>query len=170
MDIFETIQERRSVRSYADKKVEDEKIEKVLEAATSAPSANNRQEWRFIVVRDNELRTKLIEAAHGQRFVGEAPVVIVACAAESDHIMSCGHPAHLIDVAIAVDHLTLAARALGLGTCWVGAFDANAVRSILGIPDDIEVVQLIPMGYPADWPASRSRRPMDNLVHYDRWE
>lgn len=170
MDLFDAIEQRRSVRSYADREVEDEKIRKVLEAATMAPSANNRQEWRFVVVRDPELRTKLIDAAHGQRFVGEAPVVIVACAAESDHVMSCGHPAHLIDVAIAVDHLTLAARALGLGTCWVGAFDANAVRQTLGIPADIEVVQLIPLGYPADWPSPRSRRPMDNLVQYNGWK
>ena len=170
MDIFQAIEQRRSVRSYADQEVEEEKVRKVLEAGIRAPSANNRQEWRFVVVRDPELRTELIDAAHGQRFVGEAPVVIVACAAESDHIMSCGHPSHLIDVAIAVDHMTLAARALGLGTCWVGAFDANAVRQILGIPEDIEVVHLIPMGYPADWPAPRSRRTLDNLVHYDRWE
>lgn len=169
MDVFEAIRQRRSVRSYSDKEVEEEKLQQVLEAGRHAPSANNRQEWRFVVVRDPEQRRKLMDAAHGQRFVGEAPVVVVACATESDHIMSCGHPAHLIDVAIAVDHMTLAARALGLGTCWVGAFEADAVRQALGIPDEVEVIQLLPLGYPTEWPSGRSRRSLHSLVHQDRW-
>jgi len=169
MDVMQAIRQRRSVRLYEDRAVEEEKLQQVLEAGRLAPSARNMQEWKFVVVRDEALRQKLAEAASGQRFVAEAPVVIVACAAEHDHIMSCGHPSHLIDVAIAVDHMTLAARALELGTCWIGAFDQDKVRRILGIPDTVEVVALLPLGYPGRWPEARPRKSLEEIVCYDTW-
>ncbi|MGD2175716.1 MAG: nitroreductase family protein [Candidatus Brocadiaceae bacterium] len=169
MEVFEAIKRRRSVRSYRDTDVEQEKLEQVLEAGRLAPSASNRQEWRFVVVRDAELRRQLIDAANGQQFVGQAPVVIVACAAEHDHLMPCGHPSFLVDVAIAIDHMTLAARELGLGTCWIGAFDPAEVRRILGIPDTVEVVELLPLGYPTDWPEPRARMGRDDIIYRDRW-
>jgi len=170
MNVMECIKARRSVRSFEDKEVEEEKLAQVLEAARLAPSARNLQEWKFIVVRDAKLRQQLAEAACGQGFVGEAPVVIVACAVESGHIMTCGHPSHLIDIAIAVDHMTLAARELGLGTCWIGAFHQDKVRRALGIPASVQVVQLLPLGYPAAWPEARPRKGLDDIVCYDRWE
>jgi len=170
MDVFEAISQRRSVRSYQDRPVEDKALERILEAARLAPSANNRQEWKFVVVRDAELRNRLAEAARGQSFVAEAPVVIAACAAEHDHVMSCGHPCFLVDVAIALEHIALAARALGLGTCWIGAFDQGKVRDILGIPDSVEIVELMPLGYPSDWPAARGRKSLHDIVCYDGWQ
>jgi nitroreductase len=169
MDLFEVIGERRSVRSYQDRPVEEAKLQKVLEAARLAPSAGNRQEWRFVVVQDAALRQKLMEAARGQQFVGDAPVVIAACAAEHGHVMSCGHPSFLVDVSIALEHIALAARALGLGTCWVGAFEQRLVRDALGIPDSVEVVQLMALGYPTDWPGPKERKRMDEIVRYDGW-
>ena len=169
MDLFEAIRERRSVRAWADRDVEEEKLEQVLNAARLAPSANNRQEWKFVVVRDPELRRQIAEAANGQWFVGEAPVVIAACAVEHDHVMSCGHPSFLVDLAIAIDHMALAARALGLGTCWIGAFDQDKVRAVLGIPDTVEVVELLPVGYPAAWPAARGRKDLESIVCRDTW-
>jgi nitroreductase len=169
MDLFEAIEKRRSVRAWADREVEDEKLQQVLEAARLAPSARNMQEWKFVVVRDAGLREQIIEAANGQRFVGEAPVVIVACAAEHGHVMSCGHPSFLVDLSIALEHIALAARALGLGTCWIGAFNQDKVRRVLGIPDSVQIVELMPLGYPADWPAARGRKPMDEVVCHDRW-
>ena len=170
MDLFDTIRERRSIRSYVDREVEEEALGQVLEAGRLAPSAGNRQEWKFVVVRDPALREQLSEAARGQRFVAEAPVVIAACSADHDHVMTCGHASFLIDVAIAVDHMTLAARALGLGTCWVGAFDQHKVRSILGIPDSVQIVQLLPLGYPTDWPEAKSRKDLEECVCYDGWQ
>lgn len=169
MDLFDVIARRRSVRSYEDRAVEDDKLAQVLEAARLAPSAGNRQEWRFVVVRDAELRRKLMEAARGQQFVGDAPVVIAACAPEHGHVMSCGHPSFLVDVSIALEHIALAARALGLGTCWVGAFEQRLVRDALGIPDSVEVVQLMALGYPTDWPDPKDRKDMDEIACYDRW-
>ncbi len=169
MDVFEAIQKRRSVRTWERKPVEEEKLDQVLEAARLAPSARNMQEWRLVVVRDAELRRRLIEAANGQDFVGQAPVVIAACAIKTDHVMSCGHPSHLLDLAIAVDHMTLAARELELGTCWIGAFKQEEVREVLDIPESVEVVALLPMGYPLKWPDARPRKPKSDLVRYDGW-
>src|SRR5512136_2314620 len=150
MDVIDAIKTRKSVRVYLDRPIEDEKLNAVLEAARLAPSASNRQEWRFVIVRETETRKKLAAAAGGQAFVGEAPVVIVACAETDMHVMGCGQLCYPIDVAIALDHMSLAAVDLGLGTCWIGLFDEKKVKEILHIPDEIRVVELMPLGYPVD--------------------
>ncbi|MFH1707563.1 MAG: nitroreductase family protein [Planctomycetota bacterium] len=169
MEVHEAIQKRYSVRSYLDRPVEEAKLLAVLEAARLAPSASNRQEWRFVVVRDPEVRSALCAAGSDQPFIAQAPVVIACCAETDGHAMRCGHKCFLIDVAIAVDHMTLRALELGLGSCWVGAFDAPAVRRILGIPDRVEVVELLALGYPADsWRAKR-RLSLAAIVKYDTW-
>lgn len=170
MDVYECIKQRRSVRSYREREVEEEKLKQVLDAGRLAPSASNQQNWKFVVVRDARLRAELMEAAKGQQYVGQAPVVIAACATDSDHVMPCGHPSHLVNLAIAIDHMTLAARELGLGTCWIGAFDQEPVRRALGIPGSVEVVELLPLGYPAEWPSPRPRKPLEEIVCYDGWE
>ena len=171
MNVHEAIATRKSVRSWADKPVEEEKLHRVLESMRLAPSAKNVQEWRFVVVTDAEARAQLTEAAYGQRFVGEAPVVVVACAETDRRTMHCGHLAFLVDVAIAIDHLTLAATEEGLGTCWIGKFDPDRVRDILGIPAEIEVVELIPLGYPADPSRTEKKRlPLAEMVHRERWQ
>lgn len=123
MNVIDAIKARKSVRRYLEKPIEEEKLLSVLETGRLAPSASNRQEWRFIIVRDEITRKKIAEAASRQTFVGEAPVIIVACAETTGHIMMCGQQCYPIDVAIALDHITLAAVELGLGTCWIGAFD-----------------------------------------------
>lgn len=170
MNVFEAIRARRSVRSFLNKRVEDDKLLAVLGAARLAPSAGNRQEWRFIVVRDRKVRMRLGEAANRQSFVGKAPIVIVACAQGEVHIMSCGQPSYPIDVAIALDHISLAAVELGLGTCWIGAFKEKAVKEILGIPDEIHVVELMPLGYPVDQSTiEKNRLTLENIVKYDHW-
>ena len=169
MDVIEVIQQRRSVRSYADRPVEREKIERLLEAARLAPSASNRQEWRFVVVTDRERRADLAKAAANQEFVAQAPVVIAACAEHDGHEMRCGQLSYPIDVAIAIDHLTLQAVAEGLGTCWIGAFYEEPVKEILGIPAQIRVVELLTVGYAAGSPGPRSRLPLETIVHWEAW-
>ncbi len=169
MDVYDCIRNRRSVRSYRDTAIEDEKLERVLDAARLAPSASNRQNWKFIVVKDRDMRVRLAEAARGQTFVAEAPAVIAACATKTDHVMLCGHPSHLIDVAIAIDHMTLAARELGLGSCWIGAFDRETVEKLLHVPAGAEVIGLLPIGYPKEWPMPASRKTLDETVSADRW-
>ena len=169
MDVIEVIRKRRSVRSYESRPVERGKIERLLEAARLAPSASNRQEWRFVVVTDPQRRTALAKAAANQDFVGQAPVVIAACAEHDGHVMRCGQPSYPIDVAIAIDHMTLQAVAEGLGTCWIGAFYEDPVKEILGIPDEIRVVELLTVGYPAASPGALSRLPMESIVHWESW-
>ncbi len=131
MNVMDAIKIRKSVRKFLDKAIEQEKLNLVLEAGRLAPSASNRQEWRFVVVSDLETRKKIAEAANQQTFVGEAPVVIVACAETDSNVMMCGQLCYPIDVAIALDHMTLAAVELGLGTCWIGAFDEKWLRKFL---------------------------------------
>jgi nitroreductase len=170
MDLYEAIRTRKSVRSYEDQPIPDESLERVLEAARLAPSAKNLQEWRFVLARDPETRRRLAGAASGQSFVAEAPVVIACCAETNHRRMRCGLESYPIDVAIAIDHLTLAAAAEGLGTCWIGSFDPRRVREILGIPESVEVVELLPLGYPSDpTPEAKSRLPLAEIVHYDTW-
>lgn len=169
MDVMEAIQARRSIRNYADKPVEEEKLRAVLEAGRLAPSAGNMQEWKFVVVRDAETRQKLMAAAKGQSFVGQAPVVVAACALVTDHVMPCGQLTYPVDVAIAVDHMTLKAVEEGLGACWIGAFFEDQVKEILEVPDDIRVAIMFTLGYPAESPPPKPRKPFDEVVVFERY-
>ena len=170
MDVYEAIATRKSVREFEARDVDEDLLTRLLEGARLAPSAGNRQEWRFVAVRDPALREELAHAADEQMFLAEAPVVLACCAETDERVMPCGHLAYPIDVAIAIDHLTLCAVSEGLGTCWIGAFDQGKVKDILGIPPEIRVVQLMPVGYPRD-PArvTNARLPMDTIVRRERW-
>jgi nitroreductase len=120
MELAEAIQKRRSIRKYLPRKVENDKLDRVLEAARLAPSAKNLQEWRFVVVRDEGWRKRLAEAAKGQTFVGEAPVVIASCATITDYVMTCGQLTYPIDLAIAVEHMVPRPRPRGWGPAGSG--------------------------------------------------
>lgn len=171
MNVIEAIKARYSVRSYKSTPIEEDKLCAVLEAARMAPSASNRQEWRFIVVKDKTTREKLMEAAKGQRFVAQAPIVIACCAVTNNHVMSCGQLCYPIDIAIAIDHMTLKAVEEGLGTCWIGAFFEDKVKKILCIPEtpDVRVVELLTLGYPDDTPKKKNRLSIDEVVMHERW-
>ena len=171
MDIYALIKVRRSVRAYQDKPIPDEVLNRLLEAARWAPSARNLQPWKFIVVKAADLRQALGHAANEQMFVAQAPVVIAAVSTEPDRVMSCDVPTYPVDCSIALDHLTLAAVAEGLGTCWIGAFSQDQVREILMVPDTQKVALLMPVGYPADEaPSDRTRKPLDELVCQNFYE
>ena len=171
MDVFDAVKERYSVRSYKGKSIPDGDLMKILEAARLAPSAKNLQEWRFVVVKDKDTRAKLSEAAKGQRFVAEAPVVLACCAETDNHMMTCGQLCYPIDIAIAIDHMTLVAAELGMGSCWIGAFYEDRVKKILNIPDEIRVVELLCLGYAADKePLKKSRLSLKEIVKYEKWE
>jgi len=169
MDVFEAVSKRRSIRKYKDTPVEDEKLQNILEVARIAPSAANRQEWKFIVVKNKETREKLVEAANGQAFVGEAPVTIVACSTESERVMPCGQYAYTVDISIAVSFMILEATALGLGTCWLGAFDEEKVRNILNIPERIRVPAMFTVGYADESPHQRPRKHLDEVVSSEKY-
>ncbi len=167
MDIAQIIRERRSVRRYQNKALEPQKLQKVFEAARWAPSAHNAQAWKFIVVQDPQKRQALAKAAHDQSFVGQAPIVIAAVSLNPEEVMACGVPTYAVDLAIAVDHMTLQAAALDLGTCWIGAFDQEAVKKILKIPRQCKVVVLLPLGYPADTQGTKTRKNLEEIISYD---
>lgn len=167
MDVFEAIRGRRSFRSYTDTKVEEEKIQKILDAGRLAPSAKNRQEWKFIVVTDARKRQSLAQAANGQTFVGQAPVVLVACATETRAVMPCGQPAYTVDTSIAFAFMLLQAFELGLGTCWIGAFREEEVKKILDIPPDVRVVAMSPLGYPSHPLPARPRKSLEEIVRFE---
>jgi nitroreductase len=169
MDVRKAIQSRRSIRAYESCEVEEDKLVRVLESGRLSPSAGNRQERRFVIIRDAKTRKLLSEAAKYQKFVAQAPVVIAACSVESEYVMSCGQPAYPIDTAIAVDHMTLQAVEEGLGTCWIGAFDEKKVKEILNIPDNVRVVALLPLGYPSAIPRPTPRKSLDEIVMWEKW-
>ena len=168
MDFYDVIQTRRSVRSYKGDPIPADVLRRVLDAAHLAPSANNIQPWTFIVVKDAAMRKKIAEVSFAQSFIAEAPVVIVCCGRRyHDSYSWIADNMYIVDVTIAVDHLTLAARNEGLGTCWIGAFDRDAVKRLLNIPKDHDPVMLTPVGYPASPGAFRAttlRKPMSEIV------
>jgi nitroreductase len=167
MDIFSAIKGRRSVRSYKDLEVESDKLEKILEAGRLSPSANNRQEWKFIVVKNPETKKKIARAAMNQSFISQAPVVLAACATEFKAVMTCGHPTYAVDVSIAFAYMLLQAYELGLGTCWIGAFKEDEVKSVLGVPKHVRVVALSPLGYPATDTVVRSRKSLAEITSFE---
>lgn len=169
MDVLSAIKGRRSIRSYQQAGVEAEKLEKVLEAGRLAPSASNVQEWKFILVTKPDIKQQLANAAMGQKSVEEAPVIIVACATESQKIMTCGQYAYPIDLAIAVSYMILEAYELGLGTCWLGAFKEQDVKRLLEIPDDVRVVAMFTLGYPKENPPARPRKNLNQVVCYEKY-
>ena len=170
MTVLEAIKGRFSVRKYLAKPVDERDIAAVLEAARFSQSAKNLQNWRFIIVRDATKRRCLMEAAKGQVFVGEAPVIIVCCGTDTEYIMSCGQYGYSLNVAIAMENMALVAHDIGLGTCWLGAFYEDSVKKCLGIPEkDVRVVGMLTIGHPAVSAPEKKRYPLDNIVSYDKW-
>ena len=163
-DTIATILERRSVRKYKPEAIPEDDLQTVLEAGRQAPSAANRQPWHFVVVKDAAQKRKLAEACSGQSWMAEAAVIVAGVGKPG--VNEKWYP---VDVAIAMENMILAAAALGYGTCWIGAFDPKLVESVLGIPDELEVVALTPVGVPADQPEPRPRQPMSEFASLGRY-
>ena len=168
MAVLEAIRKRYSCRAYLEKEIEQEKLDEVFEAARLAPSARNMQDWRFVVVRDKDTKRRLAEAANNQTFLEKAGAIIVACS-NSEHVMRCGQGVGPIDVAIALDHITLQAAELGLATCWIGSFYPDKVRPTLGITEDVAIIELMAIGYPADESRGRKREAIETILCYEKW-
>jgi nitroreductase len=170
MEYSELIAARYSVRAYRPDLVDDEKLQAVLEAARLAPTAANRQPIQLVVMRTAGREEEIGKIYRRPWFV-QAPVVIAVCAISSQAWVreSDRFNARLIDAAIVADHLILAATNLGLGTCWIAAFNMEAARSVLQLPDEVEPVIFTPLGYPADEPGPKIRKPLTDLVRYEYW-
>jgi nitroreductase len=173
VDFYQVIRTRRSVRSFKGDPIPEKVLNKVLEAARVAPSGGNRQPWKFILVKDAELKQKMIPVCNNQRFVAEAPVLVVACGQRlpTNRGGYMGEMGVLLDVSIAFTHLILAARAEGLGTCWIGAFDNERIKKLLHVPEGYEVVAATPLGYPAEdaFTEPRNRKGLDEIVSLNKF-
>lgn len=197
MDVLEAIKRRRSIRNYKPDNIPRDVVDKLLEALRLAPSGGNRQPYKFIIVQDEATKKKLAAACkwnpgrpNGHDFVAEAPMVIVACGSEKEGVtryykhgqvfLTMGLAPDQIDkdpieyqnlmpldLAIAMDHLTLVATAEGLGTCWIAALDEMEVKKLLFVPDDMRVLIVMPVGYPVSWPEPRPRKALDKMVCHD---
>jgi nitroreductase len=171
VDFYDAVIARRSIRAYQGDPVPDDVFNRVMEAARLAPSAKNIQPWKFVVVRDPKLITNLAIACNNQQFIAQAPIVICGCADEAICYQGMGGywNSWAVDLSIALEHIMLAAAAEGLGTCWIGSFKEAEVRRILEIPDDIKIVALTPLGYPARAAPARPRKPLAEIICTDRY-
>lgn len=170
MEYSELIASRYSVRAYRADPVEDEKLQAILDAARLAPTAANRQPFQLVVMHTKGREDEISKIYRRPWFV-QAPLVIGVCAISSQAWVreNDRFNARLIDAAIVADHLILAAANLGLGTCWVAAFNVEAARGVMGLPEEAEPVIFTPLGYPADQPGPKIRKPLSDLVCYERW-
>lgn len=168
----DAIRTRRSVRKYEEDQVPDEQIKQVLEAARYAASWANKQGWQILVLKDAGIRAKLsgvLEGNPGARAVQNAPVTMVVCMDPEASGTMKGKEYYMVDAGILMDHLMLEAADLGLGTVFIGMFDEDKVREVLGVPDPYRIVGITPLGKPAKMPGERPRMELDEIVHWDRW-
>lgn len=167
MTVLEAVEKRRAVREFADKPIEAEKLDRIMRAGWLAPTASNQQFNKLFAVTDPELRQKLMAACENQEFVAQAPCVLVACA-NHDRTMICGQSARSMDCAIAMSFMRLQAIEEGLQGCWLGWFHPEQIREILNIPEDYIVVAVTPIGYPTEDGVRSWKRPMEDVVIYNR--
>ena len=176
MNVLEAIRTRRSVREYDPRPISGEATERMKDALRLAPSACNYQPWKFVLVTDPDTKQALVRAAKHQKFIAQAPLVVIGVGFPDQaykHMGGSGNSAD-VDVAIALDHLTLAAAAEGLGTCWIGAFDEGAVRAAIGSPAGSRVIAMLPLGHPArpgliHEVEKGRRKPEGEVFAYDRF-
>ncbi len=182
MDFSELVQARRSVRTFSDEEVKDETIDKIIECARLAPSWKNWQCWHFVVIRDKNKIGELVDsgAVLGNTWLKKAPALIIACGDPAKSGDINGIMYFTVDVAIAMQHIILAATEANLGTCWIGVLDEAKLKSLVGLPANIRIVALTPLGYPADGMSvrerlsrftvgSKRRKPRGEILHYESW-
>ncbi len=169
MDLLPEIEQRFSVREFTADEVDRAAIDRIVEAGRRAPSAKNRQPWRFIVAQDGALRQRLQDACFGQEWVGIAPVTVALCTTNVDYKMPNGQLAYPVDLSIAGSFMSLQAVREGLGTCMITTFDEQEVKSILTVPYSMRVVMLITMGYSDAEKPHLDRLPTDRIVAFDHW-
>ena len=171
MDLFEAINERRSIRKFQPRPLSDECIKRIFSAIRKAPSASNAQPYKFIVVNDEDLKLKVASACHDGRWIAEAPVVVVACGIVDDAYPTLGGfmSSYPVDVGVALGYFTLAAVNEGLGCTIIPSFKEEKVKEVLNIPQDVRVLAIIPIGYPAEKPDPSPKKHVSDLVEYNKY-
>ena len=165
MSFIDTVLSRRSIRRYEKQDIPKDVLDKILEAGRQAPSAGNKQPWHFIVLSDYDIKEKL---SHGKwnTFVKDSAVTIVGCGYIGDEY---GRKWSTVDISIALQNMVIAAWGLGIGSCWIGDFKEAEVKSLLNIPEDRKVIALVTFGYPAEKIESRQKKPIDEIVSYNKF-
>lgn len=169
LPVLDAIKNRGSIRSYKDKQIPTETLLSILEAGRLAQSADNRQPWQFIVVTDPAAKRRLAQVAGNQAFVGEAAAVVVCLANPEESAPVGPFEGFLIDLAIAIENMALAAWDLGIGSCWIGAYNEGKVKELLNVPRSLRVVSLLTLGYPDEKPGPKRRKDLDEIVHYQKY-
>lgn len=170
-NFLELVEKRKSIRSYKNIEVEKEKLDYIIEAFRKAPSAKNLQPWKLVIVNDKNIIKDLVVACKNQTFIGEAPIVIIACAKEDEAYGTMGGylNSYPVDIGLAFEHIILAATEQGLGTCWIGAFYEEEVKKIIKAPKNVRVVALTPLGYPNEQGRQRTRKSIEEIVSYNKY-
>jgi nitroreductase len=169
MELIQEIAEWVSTRKFTDQAVDSDSLNRILEAGRKAPSAKNRQPWRFVVVKNETVRSSIESAAFGQEHVGQAPVIIAACTTNVDYRMPNGQWSYPIDITMAVSFMMLQATAEKLGACVVTTYDEQELKDILTVPYSMRVVMLLLVGHAANSPFPQQRKPLKRIVSYDHW-
>ena len=165
MDVLEAIKTRRSIRKYKPEQISEKDLQTILEAARLAPSAANRQPWRFIIVQEAARKKAVAEAANDQTFMNDAAAIVVAMGDPDESARW-----HEKDTMIALEHMVLAATSMGYGSCWIGAFDEDEVKRLLKIPARMKVVAILPIGIPDEKPKARSRKDSSEIFFKEQWQ
>ncbi|MBN1119492.1 MAG: nitroreductase family protein [Anaerolineae bacterium] len=169
MDFLKLVQERVSVRGYRPDPIPDDVLNQVLEAGRAAPTAKNLQPFQILVIH-TEGREEELRRIYNKDWFVEAPIVMVIAALRDEaYVGRRGKDYADVDCAIAMDHMILAATSLGLGTCWIGAFEPDVAREVLGMPDEAEPIVFTPLGYPDDAGRVKQRKPLDQIVRWENW-
>ncbi len=169
MELIPPIENRISIQKFSSTPIEPDKLRRVLDAGRRAPSAKNRQPWRFVVLLNEPLRKKIETAAFGQEHVGQAPAIVAACTTNIDYMMPNGQLSYPIDIALAVAFMMIQAQAEDVGSCVVTTFDERDVKEILSIPFSMRVVMLLLLGYPAERPIPPTRKSFESVVSFNHW-
>ncbi len=170
MELYDVMRNRYSVRAYRPNDVEEDKLQRILEAARLAPTATNRQGFQLIIIHTENRKAEL-QSIYPQAWFVQAPLIICACGNPADNWVrrQDGKNYMDVDIAIVMDHLILAAASEGLGTCWIGAFDPANARKVLHLPPEVQPIAFTPLGYAADQPRPKRRKPLSELVRYEQW-
>jgi len=169
MEVIDEIRNWVSIKKYKDDKIELEILERILDAGVRAPSAKNRQPWRFIACTEDSVRSKIMSAAYGQDHVGSAPVIIAACTTNTEYKMPNGQLSYPIDISMAVSFMMIQARAENLGTCIVTTYDEPEIKDILSVPYSMRVVMLLLVGYPDENPILTKRKLKSRVIAHEHW-
>jgi len=169
MSVYDVIKSRGSIRKFKPEPIPQKDLDTILDSARLAQSAANRQPWEFIVISDASRKSTLVTVAGHQEFVGEAATVVVCLGDPSASAAVGAYNGMLIDMGIAIENMVLTAWDLGVGSCWIGAYNEGGVKQLLSIPDRLRVVSMLVLGYPAQEPGSKRRKSLSEIVHYEKY-